>query len=530
MIDRLSVFKDSKSLRIRFLTTLIANLIRFVLSFLAGLFIARALGPADFGNFNFLLMSFASISQLLDMGTSNAFYTFISKRKRASAFYLYYISWIALQFIVALLLVTVLLPEVLRQKIWLGHEREIVLLSLLASFSMSQLWQVVSQAGESVRATVTVQTYNVVLSLVHVFAVLLMIRMAVLTVSNLFIFIAGEYIFFAVILSRRLKEGLIAEKAKYEGLKDVFKEFKSYCYPLVAYSWVSFVYMFTDNWLLQRFGGPEEQGFYSIGFRFTFLSSIATASMLQVFWKETAEALERHDHEGMRRLYFRVSRLLYFSSAVLSCFLIPFSRELLVWLLGPSYEGAWLALSIILLFPLIQAIGQIAHTVLLAGGHTVVYRNIGIAFMAISIPLTYLVLAPSRGAYLGIPGMGLASTGMALKIVVLNFIGTNIMVYIISRMNKWRFDFWYQLGGILILLPCAFGAKAVTGWLLSALLVTVSIPSLIFNSLLLYLLGVMVVIYIYPTLTGFRRDELGAMLDTLKAVLTSGWTSGWTGK
>ncbi|MBI4823527.1 MAG: lipopolysaccharide biosynthesis protein [Nitrospirae bacterium] len=524
MIERLSLFKDSKSVRARFFTTLIANLIRFVLSFLSGLFIARALGPSGFGNFNFLLMSFASISTLLDMGTSNAFYTFISKRKRASAFYLYYISWTALQFIIAVLLATVLLPEVLRQKIWLGHETGLVLLSLLASFGMNQLWQSVSQAGESIRATIIVQTYNVVLSLVYVLAILLMIKINVLTVSNLFIFIGGLYIFFAVLLSRRLKEGLLAKAVGAESLGSVFKEFKAYCYPLIAYSWMNFAYMFADNWLLQRFGGAEEQGYYSIGYRFTFLSSIATASMLQVFWKETAEAVEKHDYEGIKRLYFRVSRILYFLSALLSCFLIPFSRELLVWLVGPSYEGAWIALSIILLFPLIQAIGQIAHTVLLAGGHTVIYRNIGVTFMAISIPLTYLILAPPQGAYLGIPGLGLASAGMALKIVVLNFIGTNIMVYIISRMNKWRFDFWYQLVAVAILLLCAFGAKTVTGWLLSSLFVTVSIPLLIFNSLLLYLLGVVAVIYLYPTLTGVRRDEFKTMLDNVRGVLTFGRT------
>ncbi len=95
-----------QSIKTRFFATLFANIGGMGLSFLAGIIIARGLGPAGYGNFNFLLGSFASIILLLDIGTASAFYTFLSQRKRGKRFYLYYFLWIGIEFLVAFLLIS----------------------------------------------------------------------------------------------------------------------------------------------------------------------------------------------------------------------------------------------------------------------------------------------------------------------------------------------------------------------------------------------------------------------------------------
>lgn len=87
-----NLFINNQSVKARFLTTLFVNIARIGLGFVGGIIIARALGPAGYGNYSFLLGSFASIVALIDMGTSSAFFTFFSQRKRSSKFYLYYFS------------------------------------------------------------------------------------------------------------------------------------------------------------------------------------------------------------------------------------------------------------------------------------------------------------------------------------------------------------------------------------------------------------------------------------------------------
>src|SRR5881628_994812 len=74
--------------------TFVANLVRAGLSFVSGILIARGLGASGYGDLNFLLGSFAAISQLLEMGTSSAFYTFISQRRRSRAIVTLYLCWV----------------------------------------------------------------------------------------------------------------------------------------------------------------------------------------------------------------------------------------------------------------------------------------------------------------------------------------------------------------------------------------------------------------------------------------------------
>ena len=67
--------------KFRFIITLITNIMRLGLAFSAGVIIARSLGPAQYGNFNFLLGRFTALIVLVDMASSNAFYTILSKDK-----------------------------------------------------------------------------------------------------------------------------------------------------------------------------------------------------------------------------------------------------------------------------------------------------------------------------------------------------------------------------------------------------------------------------------------------------------------
>src|SRR5438477_7907587 len=83
---------------VRIGATLVANLLRAAFSFVSAIMIARGLGAAGYGDLNFLLGSFAAMSQLLDLGTSSAFYTFISQRRRSLSFALIYTGWMTFQF------------------------------------------------------------------------------------------------------------------------------------------------------------------------------------------------------------------------------------------------------------------------------------------------------------------------------------------------------------------------------------------------------------------------------------------------
>ncbi len=497
------LFANNQSVKVRFFFSLLANIARIGLSFVAGIIIARSLGPEGYGNFNFLLGSFVSIVTLFDMGTSSAFYTFLSQRKQNSNYYLYYFAWLGIQFTLILSITTLIFPDVWINNIWLGQTKSLIILAFSAIFIKNKIWQTVTQAGESIRATVIVQSYNIIYAGLYLCIVLAMFFLHYLTISNLYLIVVFTYFLFTLLLAGRLKHNLIVEgEAEFPKIID---KFKTYCTPLIMYSIVSFAYSFADVWLLQKYGGAIQQGFYSIGLRFSGICLIVTTSVLKVFWKEIAEAHELKNKERVYYLYTKISRGIYFVAAVGACFLIPFSKEILILLLGPKYEGGWLCLAIMFIYPIHQSLGQINGTYFYATTQTKLYSRLGIIFMMVSIPVTYFVLAPPSAI---IPGLGLASIGLALKMVILNMIGVNFFTYFICKSSKWKFNFLYQFTTIGLLLMISFAIKVILSW--SFNLINISLYPLIFIIICIpiYILIIGVIMYLFPKIVGIKKEEL----------------------
>ena len=98
------------------------------------LILARGLEPARYGDFAFLIGSFVALKSFLEMGTSNAFYTFISQKPRGGMFLASYAGWQFLQFLTMILLIGIILPDEWLSKIWVGQDRSLVFLSFVAVF------------------------------------------------------------------------------------------------------------------------------------------------------------------------------------------------------------------------------------------------------------------------------------------------------------------------------------------------------------------------------------------------------------
>jgi len=508
---------SKQSIKVRFFFSLLSNVLRIIFLFIAGIIVARSLGPANFGNFTFLFGSFAAISNLVNMGTSSAFYTFISQAKRGLKFYFYYFCWFIIQFSIPLFLV-LLLPEPLKQKIWLGHSKGLILLALFASFSVNQMWRFAKQVGESLRDTINIQIRSVFLTTVYLACVILLVTLKFNNIKGFFIIRGGLYLSFSLIYIRWLyrKADLCLEKD--ENLSNVFDEFKSYCYPLVFYTFVGFLYTFADYWLLQRFGGPVQQGYYAVGARFATLSMLATTSIVQIFWKEIAEANAQGNMERVRMLYHKISKGLYFVGAFFSCFLIYFSLEILSVILGDSYRAAWLPLSIMFLYPVHQSLGQITGTMLMATGRTKTKGIIGVAFMGISIITAYFVLAPRSALF---PGLNLGAKGLALKMVLCQLLDVNLMAFFVAKYIKTSFNWTFQIRVLLLLLLLGFASKICVQWILAV----VSFPAhpilLMAVSGAFYSCGVAALVYKFPSIAGIDRAQINHGLVWLRDRLKS---------
>lgn len=494
-----------------------SNGTRAALSFLTALMLARALKPAAYGDMSFLLGSFVGMRTMLDMGASNAFYTFIAGLKRSRKYFLVYFGWIALQFLGTSSAILFLLPDRMVGKVWLGHSRGIVLLAFFAAFVQQQLWITVSQIGESSRKTVRVQAMNLGIALVHLGLVLALINTHVLSPAAVFALMIAEYILAAgcaCVLLRSRETAPVVEISGEVTYAKIMGEFFFYCRPLVLLAIVGFAYDFADRWMLQRFAGSTQQGLYQVSYQVAAISLLAASSVMSIFWKEISEAHALGNLSRVAHLYRRMNRGLLMFGAVISAFCIPWTREIITILLGANYLPGATALAIMFLYPVHQTMGQIGGTLLLASGNTRWYTVVSTSAMFLSLPISYALLAP-RSA--GIPGLAMGAIGLALKMVIVGVISVNVQAYFIARLFAWKYDWLNQIVGLSSAVALSWSAKYIStlfwrpasGGVVSAA-VSIGIAGCMYTCFIATLL------WLQPWLIGMDRSEVGLMTRRLR--------------
>lgn len=485
-----------------------------MIGFVTGLLIARALNPAGYGDLMFLLGSFMAIRSLLDLGSSNAFFTFLSKRARGRHFYQTYFFWLAFQFTATLALVWMIIPSSIFDRIWLGHNREIVLLAFVAAFMQQQVWQTVVQIGEAMRKTVKVQFMNLAVALIYLTIVLLVLEYGRLSVEVILLILIGQYVVAAVAAYRFLEKDIECPLVEEKFSREILRDYWQYCKPMVALALVGFAYDFTNKWMLQKFGGATQQGYFQIANQFAAVSLFATTSILNVFWKEIAHAWEMQDRARASMLYRKVSRGLVMLGACISGLLLPWSEQIVNISLGSAYAHAWPVLAIMLLYPIHQSMGQIGGTMLLASGQTYRYMFVSVATMLISIPVTYIVLAPTSNVWL--PGLEMGALGMACQLVVLGIVSVNFQSWTIARYGGWKFDWIFQAVGISLMVGLGYLVKMLASvfWKLEGVGLADLVVPVIFASCF-YIVLVVWTIWLFPWLIGVDRGEIIALYRKL---------------
>lgn len=509
-----------EKMAVRFLVTFAVNLSRAGAGFCASLIVARALGASDFGSYSFLLASFVATSQLIEAGTSSAFYTFIARRRRGRTFFLLYGAWLLAQF-TASFVTLLLLPVGLLDFFWVGHERTMVMLALCASFVTTQGWPAVVQLAESRRRTVEVQITSLAQALIHVAALLVLQYMGLLTALSAIALLLIEYVLITGVVARMVLPESV-DRAASESPREVVAEFGGYCRPLLVYGMVSFLYTFADRWLLQRYGGAAEQGYYAVGQQFAAVSLLATTSVLRVFWKEIAESHHHGNSESMERLYRRVSRSLYFAAGWCSALLIPFSREILGWTLGPAFESATVCLMLMLFYTVHQSLGQIQGTFLYASGETAAYARIGIIGMIASLVVAYVLLADPNG---WLPGLGLGAVGLAIKMVVMQVVVINIQGIVIARRCRWRPDMAHQAIAFGLLVALSALAREI-GIAVSGLASGRPHPAAVLSiTVSIYTAATLLAIWRAPQLIGATRMERDRVGESVRHTLRTAFVA-----
>jgi O-antigen/teichoic acid export membrane protein len=445
----------------RFLITFGAQATKSGFSFLTGLVIARSLGPSEFGNFSFLLGSFAGLRLILDLSSSTAFFTLAAQRPRGRAFYLYYAIWLALvQVALPLLCLTVLLPAHVIDTLWESQARDRVWLAFLAGTMQYLFWPQVIQLGEIVRRTHLSQSLTIAIATCQFLLVVALDFLGWLTVPVIFAATAAEFVVGAILAGFLLPRPWQRETPE-ESFFSVFSEFRQFCQPLIVSAALTAANAWAETWMLQHFAGAVAQGYYSLGLQFANISLVAVTALQNIFWREMAELEGNGDDARVYGFYRRTSRTLLFTAAVPTFFLVAWTPEIVQFALGGRYEGGAPAVGVMFLYAIGQAIGFTAIVMFVVMRRTRALSIFAGGNMIVNMVVSYFVLAPATAP---VPGLGLGALGLATKLVLLSSAYVLALEFWVYRQKAWPHD-WRQRLRLFAILLIFSGVGRVAGGL-----------------------------------------------------------------
>jgi len=488
--------------------------------------IPRALGPIAFGDYNFLTSFFSQVIAFLDMGTSEGFYTKLSRRPQEIGLIAFYIRYVFGVGVIMLGGVGLLHLTTAPHYLWPGQVIEFIFLAAVGGLLL-WVFQILEKVVDAAGITVWGELVKATQKVLGLGILIYLYRQGSLTLAGFF---GYQYFNLAVLILGlgfllhchgvpiTAWEGLSAEK-----VREYCREFFEFSHPLATYSLLGLVVGVFDRWLLQVYGGSTEQGFFALSSQIGAICFLLAGSLTSLLTREFSIAHGQSDRERLGKLFRRYIPMMYGITAFFSCFILVQASTITRLFGGAKFAAAVVPVAIMALYPVQQVYGQLSGSLFFATDQTRIYRNIGIFFMLLGIPMTYLAIAPQESW-----GFQAGAVGLSVKTVLLAFFSINVQLFFNTRYLNLSFTKFllHQFGSLLLLCGIAKVAAVAAECLSGRLGIWVTfLLAGIFYSLL-----AMLVLWMFPIVIGLNRDTFASFLLRSKAALLSARDSAFQGK
>lgn len=295
----------------------------------------------------------------------------------------------------------------------------------------------------------------------------------------------------------------------FQKVKNYTHEFFNYSHPLFLTGIVGLFAGILDRWLLQFYGGSVEQGFYGLSYQIGIVCFLFSGAMSPLIMREFSVAYNQKNIRHIAYLFRKYIPLLYSLAAFISCFLSVQAEKVVYIMGGKDYTNAAVAVAVMSFYPIHQTYGQLSGSVFLATGQTGLYGKIGVFFMVVGLPLTYLFIAPSSQL-----GINAGAAGLAIKMVLIQIISVNVQLYFNAKFLN--LNFWKYLGHQLVSVICLILISQFSMFIVDKALHFGD--NIIFNFLIggiLYCVMVLILIYFQPRIFGLGEKDVTKLFNLL---------------
>jgi O-antigen/teichoic acid export membrane protein len=500
------------SLARRYSFKLAGNIVSSASHLVAQALVPRALGPAVYGDFQFVTGTLNRFVGFVILGTPFALNNKIAQRPKddgLTTFFAYIAAGIA-----AVTAVFLLVSQLTGASSWMWPGQSIVFVWAAAIWVYGQwAYQVVGGAADAYGHTVTIERSRMWQSIASTIVLLVLFVGGWLTLTTMYLYYYAVFAALALAWIAILRSAghpvLVRWRLTRDERRGYFREFYEYSHPLVVYSAVAFVTGAGERWILQWFGGSVEQGFFGLAFQISAASFLFTGAMTPVIGREFSVAARAKDTASMARLFRRHIPLLYAVAAAFCAFVASQADRVVTTLGGGMFAGAALPMAIMAFYPAHQTYGQLCSTVFYAMGETRLYRNIGIVAMTAGMALAWWLMVPPS-----MFGLGAGAVGLAVKTIATQVLAVNLQLYYSCRLLGLRFSRYlaHQVLAMAVPVTLALAARLAADFVVPA--GRVPLAPLVAAGVL-YLALVVALAAAVPRVYGLSKDDV---MDAVRLV------------
>ncbi len=306
--------------------------VRMLAGFFVGLWVARFLGPTDFGIYNYVISFIAIFSAFASFGTNEQLVTDLIRRPDDTriilnaAFYLRIA--LGLLSLIVIFIITSLSSETQNVQVFLLISAPIII------FQTLDLVDVYYRATVNLKASSVNRIFQILISS----AVKVYLIKTNASLINFFYVMVFDYMSYAGLIYnsyKKLEPGFILLMPKTAEVKRIMLA----CWPLMFMVVSNNVLSKLDQVLIGSFLGKSEVGYYSSSSRIVELLGTFPALVFSSLYTAILNAKKYNQEEYYNRLY-KLSRFLRLISILTAIFFSIFSLEIITFLFGAPYAAA----------------------------------------------------------------------------------------------------------------------------------------------------------------------------------------------
>ncbi|MBN1308706.1 MAG: flippase [Chitinispirillaceae bacterium] len=412
------------------LLTLFNSFFVMITSWVISIWVARQLGPTDYGIFSFILWLTGTVSWIMGMGLVHAVTKFIAEyqgkgdRRKLTAIIVYVLK-------IEVLVTTISMGAliILKTKIadfFFSPNESLFIFIAALGLLPGMITAIFSAAIEGIQKFEYFTYSNLIISPLS-FAAKIVVLASGKGITGLlyvmFFFSFVNAIFYFFVLKR---EGLLAPRAYTPLETGIRQRIQRYNRSVIAILLCDkIVWDKSENFFLGRFCSSQEIGFYNLGFNIAQrFMSVLPATLWRVLFPAMSSYFGSGDKKKMRRLFFLSTRYLAFVTFPVGVGGMILAYQIIHYLYGHEFIGAQRVLQIIFATSIVATLSNPASAVLYGFDRQSFIYKFGTLLAVINITLD-LILIRRYGA-----------TGAAVCYGITTIIGsTGGLIYTCSIMR-----------------------------------------------------------------------------------------------